>query len=388
MNLKTVARRLGVHYQTAYRYVRAGDLVAVKVGGSYKISEAALEMLRQRLAAADAPMRLEVQHPPTPGEALEDELDTMLHSTSLSAQPVFDLATRWLAMEVGDVCILRLLSEDGQYAPAVSFFDRDPARRGLLAAYMAASLPKLSELPAAVLIEENRVLVEHHMEAPKVSAAMAVRFRQYAQELQVQSMASCPVRTRSGDPIGALTLLRRPGARPFSADEVELLRELAAKVEDAVARVERFSAAWVARDELYESVGQLFSLDDILTPAAVTDQLMDLADGPAPQAIFDVNRHLVVASDSFLELFAAGAPTGDVDEAPFVGCAHCEMTDLWEQLLSGISDFIVNHCEQCDSLVRAQVGIHWVVVRRPDGTPVAVVAVCESGPQPALTAVA
>lgn len=158
MNLKTVARRLGVHYQTAYRYVRAGDLVAVKVGGSYKISEAALEMLRQRLAAGEAPQPLEVQHPPTPGEALEDEIDTMLHSTSLSAQPVFDLATRWLAMEVGDVCILRLLSLDGQYAPAVSFFDRDPARRGLLAAYMAASLPKLSELPAAVLIEENKVL--------------------------------------------------------------------------------------------------------------------------------------------------------------------------------------------------------------------------------------
>ena len=38
MNLKTAALRLGVHYQTAYRWVRSGQLVAVKVGAGYEIS--------------------------------------------------------------------------------------------------------------------------------------------------------------------------------------------------------------------------------------------------------------------------------------------------------------------------------------------------------------
>ena len=42
VNLKTAARRLGVHYQTAYRWVRSGQLVAVKVGAGYEISDAAL----------------------------------------------------------------------------------------------------------------------------------------------------------------------------------------------------------------------------------------------------------------------------------------------------------------------------------------------------------
>ena len=42
MNLKTAARQLGVHYQTAYRWVRSGQLVAVKVGAGYEISDAAL----------------------------------------------------------------------------------------------------------------------------------------------------------------------------------------------------------------------------------------------------------------------------------------------------------------------------------------------------------
>ena len=38
VNLKTAALRLGVHYQTAYRWVRSGQLVAVKVGAGYEIS--------------------------------------------------------------------------------------------------------------------------------------------------------------------------------------------------------------------------------------------------------------------------------------------------------------------------------------------------------------
>src|SRR3954454_13821025 len=45
MNLKQAARRLGVHYQTAYRWVRAGRLAAVRVGNGYDVSEHAIEQL-------------------------------------------------------------------------------------------------------------------------------------------------------------------------------------------------------------------------------------------------------------------------------------------------------------------------------------------------------
>ena len=39
MDLRTAAGRLGVHYQTAYRWVREGHLRAVKIGSAYEISE-------------------------------------------------------------------------------------------------------------------------------------------------------------------------------------------------------------------------------------------------------------------------------------------------------------------------------------------------------------
>ncbi|MEO6469313.1 MAG: helix-turn-helix domain-containing protein, partial [Acidimicrobiia bacterium] len=43
MNLKEAAHHLGVHYQTAYKWVRAGELVAVRVGGRYEVSPAAIQ---------------------------------------------------------------------------------------------------------------------------------------------------------------------------------------------------------------------------------------------------------------------------------------------------------------------------------------------------------
>jgi len=39
MDLRSAADRLGVHYQTAYRWVREGSLRAVKIGPSYDVSE-------------------------------------------------------------------------------------------------------------------------------------------------------------------------------------------------------------------------------------------------------------------------------------------------------------------------------------------------------------
>ena len=57
MDLQTAASRLGVHYQTAYRWVRDGSLPAMKYGTSYDISETDLEEFRARREAPAPPPR-------------------------------------------------------------------------------------------------------------------------------------------------------------------------------------------------------------------------------------------------------------------------------------------------------------------------------------------
>jgi MerR family transcriptional regulator, light-induced transcriptional regulator len=57
VDLQTAAARLGVHYQTAYRWVRDGSLPAMKRGTTYEISEGDLEEFRQRREAPVPPPR-------------------------------------------------------------------------------------------------------------------------------------------------------------------------------------------------------------------------------------------------------------------------------------------------------------------------------------------
>jgi len=47
VSLRDAADQLGVHYQTAYRWVRQGVLPAVKVGGTYEVTLEAIEELRR-----------------------------------------------------------------------------------------------------------------------------------------------------------------------------------------------------------------------------------------------------------------------------------------------------------------------------------------------------
>lgn len=62
MNLQRAADRLGVHYQTAYRWVREGRLAAAKQGATYDVAEAEVErFLRQRSHPAPPPDRLHVR---------------------------------------------------------------------------------------------------------------------------------------------------------------------------------------------------------------------------------------------------------------------------------------------------------------------------------------
>ncbi len=60
MDLRSAADRLGVHYQTAYRWVREGTLQAVKIGASYDITEVEVERFSAERARPTPPPRTTV----------------------------------------------------------------------------------------------------------------------------------------------------------------------------------------------------------------------------------------------------------------------------------------------------------------------------------------
>jgi excisionase family DNA binding protein len=61
LDLTEAARELGVHYQTAYRWVREGALRAVKVGKSYRVQRRDLDRFVQRREQGTAPRPIQVR---------------------------------------------------------------------------------------------------------------------------------------------------------------------------------------------------------------------------------------------------------------------------------------------------------------------------------------
>ena len=62
MDLQSAADRLGVHYQTAYRWVREGALRAVKIGSAYEVAESEVErFLTARAKPVPPPQRTRVR---------------------------------------------------------------------------------------------------------------------------------------------------------------------------------------------------------------------------------------------------------------------------------------------------------------------------------------
>jgi MerR family transcriptional regulator, light-induced transcriptional regulator len=61
LELADAARELGVHYQTAYRWVREGALRAVKVGKSYRVERRDLDRFAQRRERGTGPRSIRVR---------------------------------------------------------------------------------------------------------------------------------------------------------------------------------------------------------------------------------------------------------------------------------------------------------------------------------------
>ncbi len=72
MDLKEAAQQIGVHYQTAYQWVRDGRLPAVKIGASYHVAPEAVEkLIAERLTPTPPPTRAQVRDWDSHRERLE-----------------------------------------------------------------------------------------------------------------------------------------------------------------------------------------------------------------------------------------------------------------------------------------------------------------------------
>jgi excisionase family DNA binding protein len=377
VNLKTAALRLGVHYQTAYRWVRSGQLVAVKVGAGYEVSDAAVErLLAQRTATGRTPEGGAERRPYDPASSIEEALhvlDVTVDAVTLDSTAVAQRAARVIAEHLGDTVFVYRRT-----APDLT----EPAS---IAVVYAAHRDPVSEVAASTLGRDSRTstkMVRRAVVANEVVCIAQVPQRELRRRLHPElhehlHLSGCY--SAMCAPIGAtgaLLVTRDLPGRPYGPADVEFVESIAARVTRADERARSWTAAWEMRRRMVATFA---------TPALDGDCFDELLDGAAPDdpmiAVLDLELRHVACNKAYAALMGEDATrlTG-VTLRSLVRDGGA-LDEALAPVLLGEIDYRSVELEVLAD--RARVALHVGMVRRVDATPRGVVLVAH--PVPALS---
>ncbi len=181
IGLDEAAEELGVHYQTAYRWVRAGKLAATKVDGRYCVERSELDAFRERRATPAPPpepsaVRLDRQRLAM-GRALFDgdetkarEIVARLTSNGTSvarlieevlAPPLVDIGSAWHRGEATIFVEHRATAIVERILGGLSPNPRGRRRGVVLVAGVAGDRHSLPTLMATAALREDNWTVQH-----------------------------------------------------------------------------------------------------------------------------------------------------------------------------------------------------------------------------------
>lgn len=355
MNLKQAANKLAVHYQTAYRWVREGELVAVKVGNRYEISESAIEQFvnrRASLASAPTGQPAVATEPQAVSDDALAELRILARETRATAQPCFDAATAIVGARTGDAAVLRLLDDSGDQLRPVSSSAAAPEVRALVAGAVAAagSFPRATP-HWSVAEHSSDVHVVHHMPRDLVRELFGEEGRFAGHGVQVLAAAVAPMFVE-GDFAGGLLAVKTQSHPPFSDSEIGLLREAAELCSQAHHKAVAFRRTWQSNRMLAERVATW------IAAGAAPDQLPtdgdQLLDADRSQALMSPEGTVLVSTSRF------AATTRSMDSQPGAFGGHWQGARVHD-VIDGIATQV-----DVDPLNAGDPGAIVAGVRRPD----------------------
>jgi len=384
MNLKTAALRLEVHYQTAYRWVRSGRLVAVKVGSGYEISEAAVARLEAQRAATERmpePAEPAVRLSPD-ATSLDDALhvlDLMVDAVTLESAAVGERAARVAAEMLGDT----------------AFVYRRSAADDMVAVYAAHRDP-ISEVAASTLGRDPRTptnLVRRAMITGETVCVPQVPQHVLRQRLHPElhenlhlsgcySAVCVPIGTT-----GALLVTRDHPGRPYTNDDLPIVEAIAARVARADERARYWTAAWELRRAMVVAFsapafdGNCFdALIESVTAGRDGDRPGSVVSEPA-LAVLDLELGHVACSKAYAALVGEDATRLTGVSLRSVVRDGGALDEALAPVLLGEIDFRSVELEVLTE--EARVALHLAMVRRADATPRGVVVVAHPVPAPA-----
>jgi excisionase family DNA binding protein len=377
VNLKTAARQLGVHYQTAYRWVRSGQLVAVKVGAGYEISDAALSRFQAQRAAMERIPEVAERIEPDPTDPASEvllQLEEMVACTTVDATAVYQRAAQALASVIGDAVTVSLREADGSLRLA-AFDHSDPERAVAMGAMLRFGNPD-EPLYSRRAAETGEAVFVPQVPQREVRTQVRPEFHQALRTAGFYSAVSAPI-VGTGVVRGSVLASRDTPGRPYTIEDRDFVVAVAFRIGAAVAQAERGHAAWSLRARLANDLAEWVDHGDF---DRAREWLMDEVPDGEPVAVVNLDMSVDGATTAFADQF--GSTASDLKEQSMRDLVDVPdaVQDTFDRLREGEFDYCTNVVRPVGR-GRAPVVLHGAIVRLEDATPCCVLYVAHAVPE-------
>ncbi|MGV3721274.1 MAG: PP2C family protein-serine/threonine phosphatase [Actinomycetota bacterium] len=161
------------------------------------------------------------------------EVSRMLAETRLEWAKVLDTVVREVAREVGDLCLLRLLSTDGRWLDPVAICHRRPERLAQLSNLLPARPVRVGDGLVGRVARTGRPVLIPEVTRAIVATSLPSEYRAYVEQYGVQSMVAVPLQA-NGATLGTLLVTRDGDSPSLTVEDQLFLSELAHRAAVAV----------------------------------------------------------------------------------------------------------------------------------------------------------
>lgn len=387
MNLKEASTRLGVHYQTAYKWVRSGQLSALRVGGRYEISEAAITRFvvnRHSVTAEPKAHERSARSDDLTSEDLLEALEAMALDPVVSVSSAVTFAAEQGAHVLGDLCLVVVMNRDRLHVDYFAIGHPEPDRAAFVSAVIGVlgNPPILGRSPASMPFFNGETVRVAHVPQDHLRAALIPELRQYLAQYSIHSLISAPIMS-TGSPVGFIAFSRDTPTAPYTPDDEQYAARVGERIGALVQTAREIALAWRIRrelaDDLHTHVDQAAGRQEP-TGENMRRLLEAHPDAAAlPVVMLDAACRFIAANERFETL--SGYTSEAIAGKDIATVAHFTDTpsddDSYDRLVSGELDYHDIH--RSDILAngkRARYAAHRVAIRNPDASLYCILTVC------------
>lgn len=358
--------------------MRSGVLPAVRVGGRYEVSEAAIaKFLATRRSIASVPADPGPSAPdsnPSREDVLE-ELEAMATDPVISCTSVVTFAARRGHDVVGDGCMVVIMNSDGRRVDYSALHHESPVRIAMLSAALGliGAAPEMGCNAVSQSYFFDRTIRVPHVPQDAMRIALVPELRQYLVQYPVHSLMAAPISV-DGTPVGFVAFARDAATRPYSAEDEAYMVRFADRIGALGEVIGEIRRAWQVRAEIVEELRSAMMRDGIGHVPSEDDVrsiLAGHADSPFLISVFDPESRFVGTNETFTA--ATGYREEDIRSMPtdaFVRSddREAELANA-ACLVSGEFDYhdVHGHRRLADGS-EIFVAVHRAAVRAPDAT--------------------